>query len=190
MTPALPGVSVPILPVPPVSFIGREQDIAILEDLLPQPHIRLLSLTGPGGIGKTRLALELARRFRDTQFFAHGVHFIDLAPVDNPDLVVSTIAQGFGVPEKAGEHLLSLLKQHLQDKNALVVLDNFEQVLSSSGQISEILIAAKGIKFLITSREKLNLYGEQDYDVPPLPWNQPDYEANDAVRLLRNARSL
>jgi predicted ATPase/DNA-binding winged helix-turn-helix (wHTH) protein len=190
ITPSLPGVSAPHLPVPPASFVGREEDIAILEDLLPQCHIRLLSLTGPGGIGKTRLALELAKRFRDTQFFAHGVYFIDLAPVDNPDLVVSAIAQALGVPEKAGEHLLSLLKHHLQDKNALVVLDNFEQVISASGQISEILIAAKGVKFLITSREKLNLYGEQDYDVPPLPWNQPDPTSNDAVRLFTERAQL
>lgn len=190
INPDLPGISAPYLPVPPVSFVGREQDIAILEDLLPQPHIRLLSLTGPGGIGKTRLGLELARRFRDAQFFAHGVHFVDLAPVDNPDLVVSAIAQAFGVREKAGEDLLSLLKHQLQDKNALVVLDNFEQVISSSGQISEILIAARGIKFLVTSRERLNLYGEKDYDVPPLSWHQADPAASDAVRLFTERAQL
>lgn len=190
ITPAQPFVSAPYLPVPPASFVGREEDIAILEDLLPQRHIRLLSLTGPGGIGKTCLALELARRFRDAQLFAHGVYFIDLTPVDNPDLVVSVIAQTFGVREKAGEHLLSLLKHHLQDKNALVILDNFEQVISSSGQISEILIAAQGIKFLISSREKLNLYGEQDYDVPPLSWNEADPAANDAVRLFTERAQL
>jgi predicted ATPase/DNA-binding winged helix-turn-helix (wHTH) protein len=190
INPALPDVIAPYLPVPPVSFVGREQDIAFLEDLLPQRHIRLLSLTGPGGIGKTRLALELARRVRDAKFFTDGVHFIDLVPVDNPDLVVSAIAQAFGVREKAGEHLLSLLMHHLQDKNALVVLDNFEQVISSSEQISEILVAAQGIKFLITSREKLNLYGEQDYDVPPLPWNEADASANDAVRLFTERAQL
>ncbi len=178
------------LPIPLTSFIGREPEIVFLEQLLLKQDVRLLSLTGPGGIGKTRLALKLAARFREMQCFTDGIHFVDLVPVDNPDFVVSAIAQGFGIREKAGENLLTILKRYLQDKQVLVVLDNLEHVIQSSSHLLEILSAVPDIKFLITSREKLHLYGEHNYDVPPLLWSQSDTATSDAVQLFEARAQL
>lgn len=178
------------LPIPLTSFIGREPEIVFLEQLLLKQDVRLLTLTGPGGIGKTRLALKLAARLRDLQCFNDGIHFVDLVPVDNPDFVISAIAQLFGIREKAGENILAILKRYLQAKQMLVVLDNLEHVIQSSSHLLEILSTVPGIKFLITSREKLHLYGEHNYDVPPLSWSQSDTATSDAVRLFEARAQL
>src|SRR5690606_23246843 len=95
-------------------------------------------------------------------------HFIDLAPVDNPDFVISSIAHEFGLREKAGEDPLTSLKSYLRDKDLLLILDNFEHVIAAADQIIGILTAARGIKILVTSREKLNRYGEHKFEVQAL----------------------
>src|SRR5690606_14568397 len=115
-----------VAPITLSSFIGRERDLAVLSRKMRDKNVRLLTLTGPGGIGKTRLAFELATQLSEAQLFADGIHFIDLAPVDNPDFVISSIAHEFGLREKAGEDPLTSLKSYLRDKDLLLILDNFE----------------------------------------------------------------
>jgi len=154
------------LPVPLTSLIGREQERARVYDLLQRPEVRLLTLTGTGGIGKTRLALQVATDLLAD--FADGVSFVLLAPVSEPDLVVPTIAQTLGLKEIPGQAFLSLLKTSLSEKHLLFLLDNFEQVVAAAPQLSELLIACPHLKILVTSRAVLHIRGEHEFAVPPL----------------------
>ncbi len=173
-----------LLPASLTSFIGRERERRLLERMLRKRDIRLMSLTGPGGIGKTRLSLEVAEHLANDQFFADGIHFIALETIDSADLVVGTIACTFGIREKPGEDALSSLKRHLRDKELLLILDNFERVHSAAGQILEILQAASNVKVLVTSQEKLNLYGEHNFEVPPLSRaSDPDLATDENIAL-------
>ncbi|MBW7885272.1 MAG: winged helix-turn-helix domain-containing protein, partial [Caldilineaceae bacterium] len=157
-----------LLPAALTSFVGRERERSVLDRMLRKRDIRLISLTGPGGIGKTRLSLEVAEHLANDQFFADGIHFIALETIDTADLVVGTIARTFGIREKLGEDALSSLMRHLRDKDLLLILDNFERVHSAAGQVLDILKAASNVKVLVTSQERLNLYGEHNFEVPPL----------------------
>jgi predicted ATPase/class 3 adenylate cyclase len=152
------------LPLQLTSFVGREAEIAEVERLLGQA--RLLTLTGPGGSGKTRLALqvaaELLTRFQD------GACFVDLSPVTDPALVPAAVANALGVPETAGRPILDGVKEHLRHRELLQVVDNFEQVAEAATQIEELLTAAPRLRTLVTSRVVLSLPGEQEYPVPPL----------------------
>ncbi|MBK9124921.1 MAG: tetratricopeptide repeat protein [Chloroflexi bacterium] len=173
-----------LLPAALTSFIGRERERGLLERMLRKRDIRLISLTGPGGIGKTRLSLEVAEHLANDQFFADGIHFIALETIDTADLVVGTIARTFGIREKLGEDVLSSLKRHLRDKDLLLILDNFERVHSAAEHILEILKAASSVKVLVTSQEKLNLYGEHNFEVPPLSLaSDPDIAGDENVAL-------
>lgn len=156
----------PPLPIPPTTIIGRETEVADLLALLPKPGARLVTLTGPGGVGKTRLSIEIASQLADE--FPHGVHWVPLAALRSPDLVVSAIAQVLDVRERAGYTLLESLKDYLRDRCTLLLLDNFEQVLPAGPLLSDLLSAAPDLKILITSRAPLQLRGEQEYPVPPL----------------------
>ena len=124
-----------------------------------------MTLTGPGGTGKTRLALQVAADLMDR--FADGVFFVDLAPIADPSLIAATIAPVLGVPER-GEHLLDDLKRHVQSRTLLLVLDNFEQILAGAPVVAELLAASAGLKILVTSRAALQVRGEQQVEVPPL----------------------
>jgi predicted ATPase/class 3 adenylate cyclase len=158
------------LPVQLTSFVGREEQIAEIRQLLGRT--RLITLTGAGGTGKTRLALQVAAEVltehRDGSFFA------DLSSVTDSGLVPSAVAGALGVPEVAGRPILEAVKTHLQDKELLLVVDNFEQVAEAGPVIEELLTAAPKLKVLVTSRVVLSLRGEQEYAVPPLEPPDPE----------------
>jgi predicted ATPase/class 3 adenylate cyclase len=152
------------LPPQLTSFVGREEQIAEVRRLLGRT--RLLTLTGTGGTGKTRLALQVAGEILTE--YGDGSFFVDLSSVTDPSLVPSVVARALGVPEVAGLPIVKALKDHLRDKELLLVLDNFEQVAEASPVIEELLTAAPKLKVLVTSRIVLSLRGEQEHAVPPL----------------------
>jgi predicted ATPase len=154
------------LPVPATPLLGRDQEAAALEDLVAREGVRLVTLTGPGGVGKTRLMLEAARRLGPG--FADGVRFVELAAVSAADPVAPAIAAGLGLSTSAGR-LISDLKSYLRPRRLLLALDNFEQVLSAAPLVAEMLAAAPGLVVLATSRAVLRLSGEYEFAVPPLP---------------------
>ena len=153
------------LPLQLTSFIGREQEIAQVRRLIGQR--RMVTLTGPGGTGKTRLALAVAVELAPD--FADGICFVNLAPVTDPDLVASSIAQALGISVPASQPPLKWLNGRLRDRQLLLVLDNLEQVLDAAPQLTALLTDCPRLKILVTSRVILRLSGEQVYAVPPLP---------------------
>ncbi|HEX2036767.1 MAG TPA: tetratricopeptide repeat protein [Chloroflexota bacterium] len=157
------------LPAPLTSFVGREQEVAAVQRLLETS--RLVTLTGPPGVGKTRLALETGAVAGGRH--AHGVVFIPLAPLSRPDLVAGAIAAGLEVRESSGVSLHQALRQALRDRDLLLVLDNFEHLLPAAGLVAELLAGAPGLRVLATSRALLRVYGEQAFPVPPLPVPPP-----------------
>jgi predicted ATPase/DNA-binding CsgD family transcriptional regulator len=166
------------LPAQITSFVGREREIAQVRQLLATA--RLLTLTGPPGTGKTRLGLRVAAEVLD--HFADGVFFVDLAPISDPQLVASTIAHVLGIRDIGGQPLLDTVKNHLRKKRLLLVLDNFEQIVGAAPLVGDLLSASPGLKALVTSREPLQVYGEQEYPVPPLAL--PDLDRPEPLRAL------
>jgi predicted ATPase len=158
--------ALPNLPVPPTNFIGREAALEDIKGLLLQPQVRLVTLTGPGGTGKTRLGLEAGRAM--LEHFSHGVYFIDLAAIRDPDLVVTTAAHTIGIREGGGRSPLENTKDYLANKQMLLLFDNFEQIVGAAPVVAELLAAAPGVKALVTSRIALRLRGEHEYPIPPL----------------------
>jgi predicted ATPase len=168
------------LPHPLTSLLGREHEVAILRQLLSDPDIRLLTLTGPPGIGKTRLALQTAAEV--APLFADGVLFVDLSGVRDPHLFVPAMLQALNLPETAGYLAENALLQALHGCNQLLVLDNFEQIIAAAPVVSRLLRHAPSLKALVASREILRLNGENEFAVPPLP-TEPELGAP-AVRLF------
>ena len=154
------------LPAQLTPLIGREHEVATVCTLLCRPEVRLLTLTGTGGVGKTRLALQIATNLLDD--FAEGVCFVSLAPISDPELVLPTIAQALGLWEAGDRPLMEHLKTYLRGKHLLLLLDNFEQVVQASPLLVELLEACPGLKVLVTSRAVLHVSGEHEFPVPLL----------------------
>jgi predicted ATPase/class 3 adenylate cyclase len=154
------------LPIQPTALIGRQKELKELDGLLKRDTVRLVTLTGPGGTGKTRLALQLAAELIEQ--FSSGVFFVSLAPISDPDLLIPAVAQTLGVREQSGVPLLETLGNHLREKQTLLLLDNFEQISAAAPMVAALLASAPELQVLATSRTPLHLSGEQTYDVPPL----------------------
>jgi len=172
------------LPVPATPLVDRESETAEVEDLAVRQDARLITLTGPGGVGKTRLAVAAAGRLAPA--FPDGTRFVDLAPVRTADLVPAAIAAGLGL-NTSGDQLVRDVIAYLRARRLLLVLDNFEQVAGAAPVIAQLLAAAPGLVVLVASRTVLRLTGEYELAVPPLPVPPPGARhpaAYPAVRLF------
>ncbi len=177
------------LPMPATPLVGRELELVAATALLQHEEIRLLTLLGPGGTGKTRLALELGRTLASD--FADGVAFVDLAPIEDETLVPSAVGAALGVTEAPGSSPVESVAAALRNRELLLVLDNFEHVVEAAPEVTALLAAAPQVKALVTSRSPLRVSGEHAYDVPPLdvPRGGAEHDPaalarNDAVRLF------
>ncbi len=158
------------LPNQLTTFIGREDELAIARQTILRKDVSLVTFTGPGGTGKTRLSLEVANRLLGQ--FKDGVFFVQLADVTNPEQVIARIAQQLEVRSAGSQPLFQNLKDYLRDKDILLLLDNFEQVVPAAPVVAELLAVAPALKVLVTSRILLNLRGE--HELPILPLDTPD----------------
>jgi predicted ATPase/class 3 adenylate cyclase len=177
------------LPTQTSEFLGREAQLAAIRDLLDADGVRLLTLTGPGGIGKTRLALQAAADQIDR--YEDGVYFVDVADARHADAVFDAIARAVGLTRKSEERLIDVLKRELRARHMLLVVDNFEQVMAAAEGLTDLLQRCSQVKVLVTSREALSVRGEHLLGVPPLAVPAADramsaelVEESEAVRLF------
>lgn len=174
------------LPVQLSSFIGRKQEISTIKKLLS--NTRLLTLTGPGGTGKTRLCIEAASQM--SEYFKDGIFFVPMASILEPELVPSTIAHTFGLFDIPGQSVLQQLKRHLKEKRLLLLIDNFEQIVEAAPIVHDLLINCQQIKVLVTSRIPLHISGEQELQVPPLKLPKLNSKSNGKKFIKEEAVTL
>ncbi|HEY7417575.1 MAG TPA: NB-ARC domain-containing protein, partial [Ktedonobacteraceae bacterium] len=181
-TPALaaPALSEVLWNVPTTftSFVGREQEITAIQALLVQPDVRLITLAGPGGVGKTRLAIQVA--LAEREHFSHGVCFVSLESIRDPSLIPFTIAEVLGI--QPIQPLDEIICMFLYERQLLLILDNFEQVAQASPLLECILRACPSVKMLVTSRVMLHISAERKFPVEPLP--RPDLTRNSSPEVL------
>lgn len=155
------------VPMPRNPLIGREHELAGACDLLTRDDVGLVTLTGAGGAGKSRLGIHIALHLRD--HFKDGVYLVKLEPISDPNLVIPTIAETLGIRETpGGQPLAEMLKDYLRDKQILLLLDNFEQIVAAAPKIAELMETCPQVKFVVTSRAPLHLRSEKEFAVPPL----------------------
>ena len=165
------------LPAPLTSFVGREREVAAVADLIRRDDVRLVTLTGPGGVGKTRLALRVAKEIGEA--FVAGVAFVDLAPARNPADVLAAVAAAIGVPDLGKRPLRDSLVSVLAERDVLLILDNFEHVLSAAPLIAGLLARCPRVRILASSRAPLGVAGEHLWPVAPLPLPPVDHAGPD-----------
>jgi predicted ATPase len=171
------------LPVQRTGFVGREKEVAAAQELLLRQDVRMVTVTGPGGIGKTRLAGQVASGM--VEHFPGGIHFVPLASLNDPGLIASVIVQTLGIREAGGQSPLEILKANLQDSLCapmLLLLDNFEHLVPAAPTVAELLVAGPNLKILVTSRAALHVYGEHEFPVSPLAL--PDSRSKPSVEIL------
>jgi predicted ATPase len=162
------------IPVQRTGFVGREKEVAAAKELLLRQDVRLVTVTGPGGIGKTRLAVEVASGLIER--FPGGIHFVSLSSLSDPGLIASVIVQTLGIREAGSQSPLEILKENLQDSlraPMLLLLDNFEHLVQAAPTVAELLVMGPNLKILVTSRSALHVYGEREFPVPPLALPDP-----------------
>jgi predicted ATPase/serine/threonine protein kinase len=171
------------LPVQRTGFVGREKEVAAVKELLLRQDVRLLTVTGPGGIGKTRLAVEVANGLVES--FPGGTHFVPLSSLSDPGLIASVIVQALGIREVGGQSPLEILKKNLQESSRapmLLLMDNFEHLVQAAPTVAELLATGPNLKIMVTSRAALHVYGEHEFPVPPLAL--PDPRSVPSVQVL------
>jgi predicted ATPase/DNA-binding winged helix-turn-helix (wHTH) protein len=171
------------LPVQRTGFVGREKEVTAAKELLLRGDVHLVTVTGPGGIGKTRLAVQVANGL--VERFPGGIHFVSLSSLNDPALLASVIVQTLGIREAGGQSPLDALKKNLQDSPhapSLLLLDNFEHLVQAMPMVAELLALGSNLKILVTSRAALHVYGEHEFPVPPLAL--PDSRSTPPVDVL------
>ena len=181
--PATPGTSTftaQNLPVYLTGLVGRERDEAAVAALLSEPTIRLLTLTGPGGVGKTRLAVQVAAHLADV--CPDGVVFVALAAVSDPTLVLATVAQALGIGDRGELPLLESVLLALRKQQLLLVLDNYEHVLDAAPLVVDLLVGSSNLRILVTSRTLLRVGGEHVFTVSPWRCRRPSRRSGSTSR--------
>src|SRR6266498_3810543 len=171
------------LPVQRTGFVGREKEVSAAKELLRREDVRLVTVTGPGGIGKSRLAVQVASGL--AEHFPGGTYFVPLSSLNDPALIVSVIVQTLGIGEAGGQSPLEILKENLQESlraPMLLLLDNFEHLIQAAPTVSDLLAMGPNLKIMVTSRAPLHVYGEHEFPVPPLA--MPDSPVVPPVEVL------
>jgi len=171
------------LPAQRTGFVGRENEVSAAKELLLRQDVRLVTVTGPGGIGKTRLAVQVASGL--VEHFPGGIHFVPLSSISDPGLIPSAVVQAMGIREAKGQSPLQILNEHFQDSlrtPILLLLDNFEHLIQAAPVVARLLAIGPNLKILVTSRAALHVYGEHEFPVPPLAL--PDSPAMIPIEVL------
>ncbi len=166
------GQDIARLPTPLTSFVGRKLEVVAIGEMLRRDRMRLITLTGPGGVGKTRLALRVAEDLASE--YASGVAFVSLAPIDDPELVAPAIASALDVREAGGRPVVETVAEALGERHLLLILDNFEHVVEAAPVVAFLLGACSQLSVFATSRAPLRVSGEREVPIPPLALPNPD----------------